>query len=371
MNDKMTVRQTACFCAISMLALKLVALPSLLYEKSMSGGLLVAGILFLFDFFILFVFLKIKQKYPTYSLYEIIKTFFGNIIAKVIYVLLFVFFITKLLMLMNEAVSFMQATVDEDYTVILFLLTFLPVITALSYSGLKSTARTCEFGYIFIVIGLIVCLFLSETSAIFGKLGPVFQVGFVNISKTSFDMSFWFSDFVFIAVLSDKIKIDKNTTKTVFRFVFFIAIIIMLLYYSYFRLFRVTAFLHKNGIADVTQYNREIGNVGNIDIISILAYMFVIFFQGALYANCLKVVYEKIVGYKNKTHSLIVINLMIVFLQFFLFFNLERITLFVLNYFKYFNVLVVFVIPLFYIGLLIFDKEKRYVKYYKKISKKV
>ena len=371
MNDKITVRQTACFCAISMLALKLVALPSILYEKSMSSGLLIAGVLFLLDFLILFVFLKVKQKYPTLSLYELIKRFLGVVVAKIIYILLFGFFVVKLLTLMNEAVSFMQAIVDEDYTIVLFLLTFLPVITVLAYNGLKSTARTCEFGYIFIIIGLVVCLFLSETSAIFGKLGPVFEVGFSNFIKTSFDVGFWFSDFVFIAVLSDKIKLEKNTLKKVFKFVVFVALIIMLLYYSYFRLFRVTAFLHKNSIADVTQYNREIGNVGNIDIVSILAYMFVIFFQGSLYTNCLNIVYEKIFGYKNKSHSLIAINLIVVFLQFFVFFNLERITLFVFNYFKYINILVLFLIPLYYVGLLIFDKEINYAKYYKKISKKV
>lgn len=371
MKDQMTVRQTACFCAISMLALKLVALPSILYEKSESSGLLIAGALFLFDFLILYIFLKVKQKYPTLSLYELIHKIVGKIIAKIVYCAMFVFFITKLLMLMNEAVSFMQSIVDEDYSVLLFLLTFLPVITALSASGLKSTARTCEFGYIFIVIGLIVCLFLSETSAIFGNLGPMFNNSFGNILGTSFDVSFWFSDFIFVAVLSDKIKLEPCTIKTVFKFVIFIAFIIMLLYYAYFRLFRVTAFLHKNAIADVTQYNREIGNVGNIDIISILAYMFVIFFQGALYANCLKVVYEKIVGYKNKTHSLIVLNLFIIFLQYFLFFSLERMTVFVFNYFKYANILILFVIPLFYTGLLIFDREKKYVKNYKKIYKKV
>ena len=57
MKDQMTVRQTACFCAISMLALKLVALPSILYEKSESSGLLIAGALFLFDLSCLLLFL--------------------------------------------------------------------------------------------------------------------------------------------------------------------------------------------------------------------------------------------------------------------------------------------------------------------------
>ncbi len=371
MKEQISIRQTACFCAISLLALKLIALPSLLFEKSNSSGLIVAIIMFIIDILMLFLYLKIKEKYPDFSLYEIIKKYLGKIIAKIVYILIYLFFVFKLCMLMNEGVLYMQDVVDEDHSLIVFLLTYLPVITALSFNGLKSCARTCEFGFIFILIGLVICLFLSEVSLSFGEIGPLFIKDIKNILSACFDYNFWFSDFLFVTILADKIKIEKNAKRKIFSFVFMVAILLLILYFVYFRLFRVTAFLNKNAIADVTEYNRNIGNSGNIDIISIFVYLFVIFLQGSLYMNCLRICYEKIFEYKNSYHSLISANIIIFLLEYFVFFNIQKITDFVLFYFKYFGILIWIIIPLFYILLLVFGKEKKYDKKYKKLYKKI
>ena len=335
MDNQISVRQTACFCVFSMLALKLITLPSLLFENAKSSGIMVALILFIVDFVVLYIFLKTKEKYPNLSLFELIKKVFGKVVAKILYVGLFIFFICKVSMLMNEAISYMQAIVDEEYNLIMFLLTYMTVITAIAYSGLKNTARTTEFGFVFIIIGLIICLFLSEVTQTFGELGPVFEEGPLKLGLSAFKLNFWFSDFLFVAVLSDKIKPTKNMKKTIFSYVIMVAVLLAVLYLIYFRLFRVTAYLHKNAIADLTQYNRNIGNVGNIDIVAILVYLFIIFFQGSLYFNCLNIAYEKIFDYSNKIHSLIVVNLILVFLELFVFFNLERLITFILNYFNF------------------------------------
>lgn len=358
MTDQMSVRQTACLCAISLLALKLITLPSLLVQMSTSSAILVAVIMFVADLFLLYIFLKIKEKYPNLTLYELIQKIFGKIIAKIVYIILFALFILKIIMLNNEAISYMRDIVDEDFQIIVYFMSFLPVVISLAYSGLKSTARTCEFGFVFIFIGLIFCLFLSEITFTFGEMGPIFKEDINNILNSCFNVGFWFSDFLFVTILADKIKYQKNMKKIIFSFVIITLLIVLVLYVIYIRLFNVTAFLHKDAIADITQYNRNIGNSGNIDIIAILVYMFIIFFQGAIYVTTAKTIYEKIVGYENKVHALIFITLCILSLQLFVFYNLELIISFVFNYLKYMGIFAWIIIPLFYIGLLLFDKEK-------------
>ncbi len=358
MSEQISVRQTACFCAISMLALKLITLPSILVEMSTSSAIIVALIMFALDLMILFLYLKAKEKYPDLSLYELIKKVFGTIVAKIIYSFLFGIFILKILMLNNEAISYMRDIVDEDFKLTLYLMTFLPVVISMVYSGLKNSARTVEFGFVFIFIGLVFCLFLSEITFSYGEIGPIFKENISNILNTCGEVGFWFSDFLFVAILSDKIKYQKNMKKIIFAYVIITLIILIALYIIYIRLFNVTAFLHKDAIADITQYNRNIGNSGNIDIIAILVYMFIIFFQGAIYFLTAKNIYEKIVGYQNKIHSIIFITLSIITLQLFVFYNLELIINFVFNYLKYFGILAWIIIPLFYVSLLLFDKEK-------------
>ena len=358
MNEQISVRQTACFCAISLLALKLITLPSLLVQMSTSSAIIVALIMFALDLLLLYLFLKIKEKYQELSLYELIKKVFGSIVAKIIYVILFGLFILKIVMLNNEAISYMRDIVDEDFKILVYFMTFLPVVISMVYFGLKSLARTIEFGSIFIFIGLIFCLFLSEITFTYGEMGPIFKESFSNIFNSCKDVGFWFSDFLFVIILADKIKYQKNMKKIIFGYVGVTLIILIALYIIYIRLFNVTSFLHKDAIADITQYNRNIGNSGNIDIIAILVYMFVIFFQGAIYFLSAKNIYEKIVGYENKIHAIIFITLCILALQLFVFYNLELIINFVFNYLKYFGILVWIIIPLFCICLLIFDRGK-------------
>lgn len=357
MKDEITARQTGCFCAISILALKLVTLPSLLYEFSKTNGLIVALVLFLLDFVALYLILRIRQKYIGMSLYDILQIFVGKIIAKVIYCIIFAFLLLKLIMIVNEAVAYTQAIVDEDFTNLMFLMCFLPVITAVACSGLKNTARTCEFGFIFIIIGLVVCLFLAETTTGFMQVGAIFNVSPLSILSSSFNCSIWFADFLFLLIIMDKIKVEKNMNKRIFNVVIFVFLIVAVLYVIYFRLFRTTAFLHKNAIADVTQYNRNIGNVGNVDIISILVYLFVIFFQGSVYMSSLRICFEKIVGYTSPTQATILINILIVGLQYFLFYNLETTITFYLTYFKYVYIFLWLIILLISLG----RKEKKYV----------
>ena len=335
MNDEITGRQAGSLCAISMLALKLVTLPSILYQLAKTSGLVSAFCLFLIDFFGLYLILRLKQKFPNLSLYDLLNKTIGKVLAKAIYIIIYCFMLLKLIFIVNEAVSYTQAIVDEEFSNVMFLMCFLPVISAVAHSGLKSTARTCEVGFIFVILGLIVCLFLSETTTSFMKLSSIFESSPLNILSSSFSTSIWFVDFLFLLIIMDKIKIEKDFTKRIFNLIIFVFIILSIFYFIYFRLFRNTAFLHKNAIADVTQYNRNIGNVGNIDIISILVYLFVIYFQGAIYMSCMRICFEKIIGQVNPTWAIIFTNIVLIILQFFIFYNLERTIDFYMSYFKF------------------------------------
>ena len=358
MSEQISVRQTGCFCAISLLALKLITLPSILVQMSTSSAVLVASIMFALDLVMLFIYLKIKEKYPKLSLYELIKKYLGTVFAKFIYIIIFGLFIFKLIMLNNEAISYMRDIVDEDFKLSIYLMTFLPVVIAMVNSGLRSSARTVEFGFVFIFIGLIFCLFLSEITFTYGDMGPIFKENISNILSTCSSVGFWFSDFLFVVILSDKIKYQKNMKKIIFSYVIITLLILMALYIVYIRLFNVTSFLHRSAIADITQYNRNIGNSGNIDIIAILVYMFIIFFQGSIYFLSAKIIFEKIVGYNNKIHAIIFITTCILILQLFVFYNLELVIDFVIDYLKYFGIVAWILIPLYCVFLLIFDKEK-------------
>ena len=262
----------------------------------------------------------------------------------------------------------MKNVVDEEYRITIFLFTFLPVISAMVYGGLTSTARTCEFGYVFVLVGIVACLFLAKIDLQFGELGPVFKNGFFGVIKPAFDSSFWFTDFLFIVILSDKIKLQKNFKRTVISFVVIIAILMTIFYLVYFRLFRETGYIHETAIANITQYKKNIGNVGNADVIESLVYLFTIFLYGSIYLTCLCNIYAKVTNDFNKIHALIVTNGIVIITQLVVVYNLEELIIFSYQVLKYSTILVWGLIPLFYILLFIFDRRGN-VKTYKRKNK--
>lgn len=369
MNNEITSRQTACICCLSFLALKLVALPSVISRLISSSAIIVTIIMFCIELVMLYIFITANEKYPKMSLFEIMSKIVGKVIAKIIYILFAFIFVCKLSLLLNEGFVYMKNIVDEDFRIILFLFTFLPVVTSMAYSGLRSTARTCEFGFVFIIVGLISSLFLAKLDIEFGEIGSIFSNSFISILKTCFDSSFWFTDFLFILILGDKIKQQKNMKKNIMLFVFVIEIVIAIFYLVYFRLFKQTGYIHETAIADITQYKKNIGNVGNVDIIETLVYLFTIFLYGAIYFTCLCNIFVKVTNDRNIFHSLIFANLLVIIIQYFVFYNLEMFTSFATQYLKYSTILVWGIVPAFYILLFIFDRGKYAKKNKNNISK--
>ncbi len=365
MDNNITSRQTACICCLSVLVLKLVALPSVISRLISTSAVIVVAIMFCIELIMLYIFLTAKQKYPNMSLFELMCKFVGKIIAKIVYIFLAIIFICKLSLLLNEGVVYIKNIVDEDFNLILFLFTFLPVITALVYSGVRSTTLTCEFGFVFIIIGLISSLFLAKIDIDFGEIGAVFSNSIKSILTTCFETSFWFTDFLFILILGDRIKQQKNMKKNVILSVVAIEVLVAIFYIIYFRLFKQTGYIHETAIADITQYKKNIGNVGNVDIIETLVYLFTIFLYGSIYLTCLCNIFAKVTNDNNILHSLIFMNLLIVIIQYFVFYNLEIFTNFAIQYLKYSTILVWGIIPIFYILLFIFDR-RRHVKIYKR-----
>lgn len=358
MKSEISIRQTSILCCFVFVGLKLVSLPSILYRLNNTGGIITAMFFFIAEIVFLILALRCKQKFPDLSLYELVQKHLGKIIAKTVYLLLLFFFLFKIILLLNENLQFLLNLLDEEMTMYLILIALLPLYNALAYNGLRSIGRTAEIFFKFIVVGFIICLLLSEVRFETSKLGPVFTEGFSGFVSSVFNSSFWFSDFIFIFVILDKVKLEPNMIKKIMPRLLLFMTVLGLLLFSYFRLFHETSFLYRNAIADVTQFRRKIGNVGNVDIFSILVYTLTTIFQGAIYFYCLKLCYEKLFGYAHKFHSLIIADILILLSQFLIFKNLGIIAKFSIEVLSYYSILIYGFVVIYVGALLLFSKKK-------------
>ena len=100
-SNTISCHQAGVIAGVMTLVLKLTNLPSLLYTGSEIGGVL--SIILICSYYIIFLSLIVwlKKKYNDLSLFEIMSKFLTKFGARIIYLILFIFFIFKILALLE------------------------------------------------------------------------------------------------------------------------------------------------------------------------------------------------------------------------------------------------------------------------------
>ncbi|MBE7082514.1 MAG: hypothetical protein E7378_02395 [Clostridiales bacterium] len=356
-NNTISCHQLGVIAGLVLFTLKMTALPSLLYEQAGNGSMIVVATVLLVKCAFIGLVIGLKIKFKNMGLYDIIKKFLGSIIAKVLYFIFFLFFMFKLLSMVSDGYTFLKDTADEEYTLIMFFICFLPVVTALVYSGIRNIGRTAEFFFPFIVAFVVIIVVFS--------LIPLWQldtnifasIGLGRFANTVFKVSFWMGDLFTLLILLDKIDFAKKDIKKIISPFAVMAVLLFLIYLIYFILYKETSIFHSNVICDIVRYAISATVGWHMDIFGMLAYMFCAFLQGAIIMYCANDSIKKVLNFKQDTITLAFINIVIVVLEFFFLNDYLKYIYFAQNILCYFSAVTVAFVPILLLGLLIFGKK--------------
>lgn len=346
MIEKINPKQTALFCSMLIITSKLLTLPSLMYQSNGVASVFSVIFLFLVELFILYFFIKFKEKYNNISIFNYFINKFGKFIAKLIIFILFLFFILKLLFILEEKYSFLKQALYGNATIMVYLICVLPVITALVYKGLRAFGRTLEIFFPFIIVGIIFCTFIWISSVSNFGFDIFNNRGLTGFFDSLFSYTFWFGDFMFFIIIFDKLKIEKNFGKTIMKYSIFTISISVFFYFAFFYIYQSSSFYHTDAFLDIIQFSAELGNVGKLDIISVTTVMFILFFQAGMFLYCAKECLGWLFPFKHKAQPLIVLNIIMVVGMYIIFNNSNLLILVASDYFMYFALAVVYALPL-------------------------
>ena len=234
MKNAINVNQTAFFCSVMLLASKLLILPSLMFKSNAYGGLITIIVMFVFELAILFLLIKIKEKYPNNTFFDLLSSFCGVILTRIIYLVLFVFFVLKMIYVSHETFNFLKLVLYENADLFVYYICLLPVINALAYKGLKSFARTLEVFYFIIIVGVIICSLMWIPSITNLSFNIFENNGWSGLLQSLFKYGFWFCDFAFLFIILDKIKLENNFGTKIMRYSLFTMLIVIFMLFSYY-----------------------------------------------------------------------------------------------------------------------------------------
>lgn len=359
MMKEINDRQIAIICFITLLGMKILSLPSLLYSDYSFGAVFVLLFYLLLDALIIFIILKIKKYNENMVFFDILNKYFPKFLSYLIIFILIIFCFLKLTYIFFEYHNFLSHSLALELDKFTFIFATFPVINAIVYRGIKAFARTTEFFYIFLLIGMLLILLLGIFSQELFTMVPLEDISefFNSVGKRSM----WFGDGIIVLILVDNFYLKKTTTKKVMLDVLLLAFTTMLFYISHYVIYQTTSYMHPYAISDVIQFSTKFGNVGKLDIIAILVAIFMFIFEMSIYSICCEKFLYKVS--KNKYLSFAFLNTILIILIYAIFHNTTNIMNVFTNYACYLSWFVSYLFPLLLFILTLIKHNKKEKKY--------
>lgn len=279
---QLSSRQVGIILFISIVSLKFIIMPSLVFGISKNNSHLSILLNLVSDFSSIFSYFWFMKKYPNLTFKTALETCFGKIFAKIIFGLLAFYFFFKAFITLKEIQNYFNRVLFDDFDWVKYIIPSTALLAYISSKSFKTFGRCGEILIYIAIFCIIIIIPLSLKSATFAELLPIFQNGVPPILKGAFASTFGFGDYIFMLLFIGKIKTTKKTNKTLLLYSISAMIIIYLLYLIFIATFGNLASNENLAISDLSLNISIPPTVGRLDWINILLWSFILFFNTGL-----------------------------------------------------------------------------------------
>ena len=350
MKNEISSRQLALIVSLSIFTLKLTYFPSLLFKFAGRDGILSCILLIIADLISFGLTITVFLRNPNISFSEFLEQRIGKIASKIIYFLIFLFFLAKLIFLSGAGYYFARESIFQEAPYLLFVFVLFTAINSMVLFNLKSFSRTLELFYPIIILSFFICVALGTATTPLEGVAPLFQTDVKNIFNGSWHALFCFGDYLFLLPLMGKVKIDKKLKRQLFIYMTIAIVLLLAFIYCFFSAFRYTGFLHQYAITDIVEFVPLSAIIENLDLFPVSLMLLLYLFHGALFLFCMVISIKEIFKFKKKRYdfrwALLAVNIIVLLLIFYLFSSFDYLLFFEQTYVVWLDIICIFLIPL-------------------------
>ena len=347
---KISINQCGILMVLCIFANKILLMPSLMYHQTSADSIFVLLVLFLLDFIMLPIFIKLKKVYKDDKFYDVLKAKIGVFFTKLIYIALLVFFMFKCLLVFSITYVYFKQQIYQEEFIFLALIAFLPVFNHAIFVGVRSFSRTIELFFWIVITGFIFCLVISLFTPI--SMPLFFTSNSSEFFSSMYNHVFAFGDFIFFFLIMDRIDFNKGKTKNLYFYSLFAMFLVLILFFLFYAKYQSTAFMHNNALADLLVFSVQFNAIGRLDIIAMLTIMFITLFQMEIFSyafcDCFMSIFPL-----NKTFSVVIFDILFLLLYYVFIGKYETMVASSLFWLPYLAVFVNYLIPIIVIFLLL------------------
>jgi len=359
---KINYRQLSIMVFMSLIALKLLALPSLLYKESENMSWLVALVLMIIDAIYAYLIVELMKRSGEKNIYDFMKKTLGIALTKLFMFLLMLKFSLVVANIIKGLEFFVVENLYNKFDWALFIFPLLAVVGFLMYKGIRNIGRVFEMFFIAIIIGCIYIGFKAINGVDWLSFLPMFKDGAMPLFKSGYMHLSWFGSSSFLIMFFGKVDFKNEKKSQLIRYMLFAILLVQFLYIIFYGLFGRTSPIHNFAISDISQFYSGIASTDEISWLVVSLWIVAQAVQIAMYSYCLMLSVMFTFNIKNKIVPIVIIDILIFLLGYLSEKTVNLENFFFTNFASILTIITQYFIPIvLWLGYLVHKRTKKVV----------
>lgn len=312
MEKTISTNQTGLIYCIFTIALKLSALPSLMFSYAGNDSYVACLIALIIDMLATLIVIGIIIKHPDKSFKQLITETFGKIISVVIHSLLVIYFLAKCVLVLQELHDYFIATLFEELNPVYFLIVLGLIILYATFRNYRVIGRTIELVFWPTMFALFFTLLFPIEDMQIEKLLPIFEQGPYPIYKAISRTTFAFGDYMIFIPLMSNIKIVKNSKKTLTLYTLGTVGFIFSFFVIFVGCFGKYAISQTLALGELPLHNTTPETIGKLEWLTISIWTIILLINAIILAHTCRQVFDNLFGVNDKKWSCYTISAILI-----------------------------------------------------------
>ncbi len=312
MEKTISTNQTGLIYCIFTIALKLSALPSLMFSYSGNDSYVACLIALIIDMLATLIVIGIIIKHPDKSFKQLITETFGKIISVIIHSLLVIYFLAKCVLVLQELHDYFIATLFEELNPVYFLIVLGLIILYATFRNYRVIGRTIELVFWPTMFALFFTLLFPIEDMQIEKLLPIFEQGPYPMYKAISRTTFAFGDYMIFIPLMSNIKIVKNSKKTLTLYTLGTVGFIFSFFVIFVGCFGKYAISQTLALGELPLHNTTPETIGKLEWLTISIWTIILLINAIILAHTCRQVFDNLFGINDKKWSCYTISAILI-----------------------------------------------------------
>lgn len=251
------------------------------------------------DLLILFFCVWLMIRNPHTTFFQLLKRSLGEVVSRVVLLLLFVFILLKALMLYQETYSLFLQLLYEDLPILVYVMTAFFVTGYFAIRGIRVIGRTLEILWVFILIGVVTCAITALSNLDFKYILPFFEDGFTQTLDGVKNSIFYYGNGIILLCFMGRVDFNKKFHLKLWLSTLAGTVLVLGLSLLFFVIYGPTVVYIEFTISDLPQYSYIVSDLGRLNWLSVVVCTIALFLVSCIFLYGLGLLGRWITGFRK------------------------------------------------------------------------